>query len=57
MDRFLEDQDSGGATRDRSSSPNVVCVIYGDPKRLQRNSNLNDQISSSNLTVEADEKG
>nr|CAD7393108.1 unnamed protein product [Timema cristinae] len=34
MDRFLEEQESGGhAQRDRSSSPNIHCLIYGDPKR------------------------
>lgn len=32
MDRFLEEQESG-APRDRSSSPNVYSLIYGDPKR------------------------
>ncbi|XP_075216959.1 mesoderm induction early response protein 1-like isoform X1 [Lycorma delicatula] len=49
MDRFLEDQDSaggnesgtagsGGFQRDRSSSPNVQCLIYGDHKRQGRSS-------------------
>ncbi|XP_022207894.1 mesoderm induction early response protein 1 isoform X2 [Nilaparvata lugens] len=41
MDRFLEEQESGGGTvsgasasqRDRSSSPNIQCLIYGDRKR------------------------
>ncbi|PNF17459.1 hypothetical protein B7P43_G00367, partial [Cryptotermes secundus] len=34
MDRFLEEQESGAVThRDRSSSPNIHCLIYGDPKR------------------------
>lgn len=42
MDRFLEEQESGGANvsggsgsqRDRSSSPNIhQCLIYGDRKR------------------------
>lgn len=34
MDRFLEEQESGAIThRDRSSSPNIHCLIYGDPKR------------------------
>lgn len=34
MDRFLEEQESGTVThRDRSSSPNIHCLIYGDPKR------------------------
>ncbi|XP_047114110.1 mesoderm induction early response protein 1 isoform X3 [Schistocerca piceifrons] len=30
MDRFLEEQEGH---RDRSSSPNINCLIYGDPKR------------------------
>ncbi|XP_063231828.1 mesoderm induction early response protein 1 [Bacillus rossius redtenbacheri] len=35
MDRFLEEQESGVGTvhRDRSSSPNIHSLIYGDPKR------------------------
>lgn len=40
MDRFLEEQESGasncgstGGQRDRSASPNIQCLIYGDPKR------------------------
>ncbi|GLG97759.1 REST corepressor [Gryllus bimaculatus] len=35
MDRFLEEQESGAVShnRDRSSSPNINCLIYGDPKR------------------------
>lgn len=46
MDRFLEDQDSaggnesgvaiGGTHRDRSSSPNIQCLIFGDHKRQNR---------------------
>jgi len=31
MDRFLEGQD-GSIGRDRSTSPNIQCLIYGDPK-------------------------
>ncbi|XP_071440194.1 mesoderm induction early response protein 1-like [Hetaerina americana] len=36
MDRFLDEQDSPGCPRDRSSSPNVHSLISGDPKRQQR---------------------
>lgn len=48
MDRFLEEQESGGggsgcsstagsgSQRDRSSSPNIQCLIYGDRKRHHR---------------------
>lgn len=47
MDRFLEEQESGGGSncggtggqRDRSASPNIQCLIYGDPKRQQRELN------------------
>nr|CAD7411345.1 unnamed protein product [Timema poppensis] len=40
MDRFLEEQESGGhAQRDRSSSPNIHCLIYGDPKRHRTQEN------------------
>ncbi|KAK9509923.1 hypothetical protein O3M35_004810 [Rhynocoris fuscipes] len=35
MDRFLEEQEGGagtGAARDRSTSPNIHSLLYGDPK-------------------------
>ncbi|XP_014248173.1 mesoderm induction early response protein 1-like [Cimex lectularius] len=31
MDRFMEDQE-GSTGRDRSTSPNIHCLLYGDPK-------------------------
>lgn len=37
MDRFLEEQEG---VRDRSSSPNVHCLLYGDTKRQRTNTNL-----------------
>ncbi|XP_075218090.1 mesoderm induction early response protein 1-like isoform X2 [Lycorma delicatula] len=50
MDRFLEEQESGGVSgcnstgnstsqRDRSSSPNIQCLIYGDRKRHRSSKN------------------
>ncbi|XP_041357861.1 mesoderm induction early response protein 1-like [Gigantopelta aegis] len=33
MDRFLDDADPSNPPRDRSSSPNLNSLIYGDPKR------------------------
>lgn len=36
MDRFLEEQEG---VRDRSSSPNVHCLLYGDAKRQRMQSN------------------
>lgn len=60
MDRFLEEQESG-APRDRSSSPNVYSLIYGDPKRhrsqeetrLQPNDAIGNQnhLSSANCKL------
>lgn len=40
MDRFLDDQENpqqSGHHRDRSSSPNINSLIYGDHKRQQHN--------------------
>ncbi|XP_063995155.1 mesoderm induction early response protein 1 isoform X2 [Diachasmimorpha longicaudata] len=37
MDRFLEEQEG---VRDRSSSPNVNCLLHGDVKRQRTNVNL-----------------
>lgn len=36
MDRFLEEQEG---VRDRSSSPNVHCLLYGDAKRQRMQAN------------------
>ena len=46
MDRFLEEQEG---VRDRSSSPNVHCLLYGDAKRQRTNANLanHEEIKSS----------
>ncbi len=33
MDRFLDEQENPPVTRDRSSSPNINSLLYGDPKR------------------------
>lgn len=62
MDRFLEEQESGGGTgsntsnvgnvqRDRSTSPNIHCLIYGDPKRQQRVSELTKDKLESLITL------
>ncbi|XP_015123478.1 mesoderm induction early response protein 2 isoform X2 [Diachasma alloeum] len=37
MDRFLEEQEG---VRDRSSSPNVNCLLHGDVKRQRTSANL-----------------
>lgn len=42
MDRFLEEQETGSGNRDRSSSPNINCLIYGDPKRHLRGDALSE---------------
>ena len=33
MDRFLDEQENPAPPRDRSSSPNINSLLYGDPKR------------------------
>ena len=33
MDRFLDEQENPAPVRDRSASPNINSLIYGDPKR------------------------
>ncbi|XP_020290810.1 mesoderm induction early response protein 1 isoform X2 [Pseudomyrmex gracilis] len=45
MDRFLEEQEG---VRDRSSSPNVHCLLYGDTKRQRSSASVtnNDEIKS-----------
>lgn len=46
MDRFLEEQEG---VRDRSSSPNVHCLLYGDAKRQRSSTNVtnNDESKST----------
>ncbi|XP_011332212.1 mesoderm induction early response protein 1 isoform X2 [Ooceraea biroi] len=46
MDRFLEEQEG---VRDRSSSPNVHCLIYGDTKRQRSSASVtnNDESKST----------
>lgn len=46
MDRFLEEQEG---VRDRSSSPNVHCLLYGDAKRQRSTVNAphNDEAKSA----------
>ncbi|XP_036140065.1 mesoderm induction early response protein 1 isoform X2 [Monomorium pharaonis] len=46
MDRFLEEQEG---VRDRSSSPNVHCLLYGDTKRQRSSSSVinNDESKSA----------
>ncbi|XP_046544736.1 mesoderm induction early response protein 1-like [Haliotis rubra] len=45
MDRFLDDQDAVNPTRDRSASPNLNSLIYGDPKRTHIKQELEEQAS------------
>ena len=33
MDRFLDEQENPAPVRERSASPNITSLIYGDPKR------------------------
>lgn len=46
MDRFLEEQEG---VRDRSSSPNVHCLLYGDAKRQRSSTSVinNDESKST----------
>lgn len=46
MDRFLEEQEG---VRDRSSSPNVHCLLYGDAKRQRSSTSVtnNDESKSA----------
>lgn len=48
MDRFLEEQEG---VRDRSSSPNVHCLLYGDAKRQRTNANLGNNEDSKSLEL------
>ena len=41
MDRFLEDPENQNQSRDRSSSPNLNMLIYGDHKRLHNQHDIN----------------
>lgn len=46
MDRFLEEQEG---VRDRSSSPNVHCLLYGDSKRQKTSTGMNNADDSKSL--------
>lgn len=48
MDRFLEEQEG---VRDRSSSPNVNCLLYGDAKRQRTDKNLTNNEDSKSLEL------
>ena len=48
MDRFLEEQEG---VRDRSSSPNVNCLLYGDAKRQRTNTNMANNDDSKSLEL------
>ena len=48
MDRFLEEQEG---VRDRSSSPNVHCLLYGDTKRQRTNTCLANNEDSKSLEL------
>ncbi|KAK0173762.1 hypothetical protein PV328_006910 [Microctonus aethiopoides] len=50
MDRFLEEQEG---VRDRSSSPNVNCLIHGDAKRQRTAVNMANNHSESGKSTES----
>ena len=49
MDRFLDDADPSNPPRDRSSSPNLNSLIYGDPKRAHVKQELEDRAAFSSI--------
>ncbi|XP_074105036.1 uncharacterized protein LOC141531250 isoform X1 [Cotesia typhae] len=50
MDRFLEEQEG---VRDRSSSPNVNCLIHGDAKRQRGNPNMTNNHNEGGKSTES----
>ncbi|XP_057324493.1 mesoderm induction early response protein 1 isoform X2 [Microplitis mediator] len=50
MDRFLEEQEG---VRDRSSSPNVNCLIHGDAKRQRSNANMTNNHNEGGKSTES----
>lgn len=53
MDRFLEEQEGSGG-RDRSTSPNIHCLLYGDPKWHRSHESQGDSSDTNEVKIKSE---